>query len=430
MMSQPTHTDPDRRRWRVPAPLVSGRTGLQGLSVLEEFPNELGTILWQSLRTVRRWASAPPAIRRKLFLPGAHRQRITDIEAVLPTPALQEPLTTLAELLKNSSKIEAAQIGAACARISEWAQSQNARATEFDFVQAAALASPTDPRLGLAVARTARDRAEYPVAEAWYQRTIALARRARDWDIYARAYIGLGKMWRTRGAYPAARKHFLKAVRVASRQRLRDAQGMALHDLFAVEAQGHRDEQAQAYAAAALQAYGAAHRLLPNLAHDVAYFWMERGHFAAALPVIQAVMPHLPIRYQLRAQGSLARAAGAVGDELVFEVSWQQVMASPDDALDRADTLMEAAQGAASLARWTLAESAAHRALEISRQRREAEISHKAEALLESVRHERLAKRRSAARHEKRSNLSESVMEPGNALTRDLVRSLAIGVQR
>jgi tetratricopeptide (TPR) repeat protein len=420
MSVQPTHTDPDRRRWRVPAPLISGRIGLQGLSILEEFPSELGTILWQSLRTVRRWASAPPSVRRKLFLPGAHRQRITDIEAVSPDPALQKPLTTIAELLKNSAKIEAAQIGAACARIAEWAQGQNAPATEFDFVQAAALASPADPRLALTVARTARDRAEYPVAEAWYQRTIALARRDRDWDTYGRAYIGLGKTASARGVYPAARKSFLKAFRVASRTRLHNLEGMALHDLLVVETECQQFDKALEYAAAALRAYGPGHELLPSLAHDVVYIWMQQGRFADALPVLKAAVPRMVREQQPAGYGNTARAAGAVGDDRSFRAAWRAVLATDDNHPDKADALLETARGAASLGQWANAERTATRALELARWRRRGKAVLDAEAVLDWTRNERAA---GSAR-----TVSATSRKPAGILAQELARSLEASI--
>jgi tetratricopeptide (TPR) repeat protein len=401
------------------------------MAVLEEFPSELGTVLWQSLRTVRRWAAASPASRKKLFLRSAYDQRIADLREVTPDPVLGEPLLTIAELLKKGAEGSSGEvIGGACVQVAEWARTHRASATEFEFQQASASACPDDPKVALIVGRAARDRAEYPAAESWYQRAIALARRVSDWDTYARAYIGLGKTAVARGSYPTARKAFVKAVRVASRQRLRDPEGMALHDLFAVEAQGFHDAEALAYAAAALRAYGPRHRLLPSLALDLAYFWIERGDFAAALPVIQAVLPYLSPRHHLSAYGNMVRAAGAVGDELAFESSWQEVVAWADDDPHYGDALVATAQGAASLRRWDRAEWAAQRALDIGRKRREEETVHKAEALLHSVRNERIASaRRGVPRLQVQgaARVDKGIAAGTETLARDLARSLAVG---
>jgi tetratricopeptide (TPR) repeat protein len=397
---------------------------LQGLSILEEFPSELGTILWQSLRTVRRWASAPSGTRRKLFLRSAFKQRMSDLDAVSPEAALREPLDVVAGLLENPKEIEAAQIGAACEQIAEWAQNQNARSTAFEFIQAAALASPADPKLALALARAARDRAEYPVAEAWYQRTIALARRARDWDRYARAYIGLGKMWLARGVYPAARKNFLKAARVATRERLREPRGMAFHDLFSLEADAHHDAQAIEYAQAALRAYPPGHPELQSLAYALGFFWVDRGQFAPALPVLKAVVPRIIPAHQPYVQGGLARAAGGMGDSLTFEEAWTAVWAFDDDMPGKADALVEAARGAASLGRWGDAERAASRAREIASQRRQSKVVLDAEGVLDS-----LSGDRTAHLHRRQRALqvpAATPPAPANELAQDLLEALAL----
>ena len=361
------------------------------MSVLEELPSELGTLLWQSLRTVRRWSSAPADVRGKLFLRGAYKRRISDLDAIAPEPAIRQPVETIARLLENPKDADVGQIGAACGQIAEWAQGQQAHATAFEFVQAAALVSPTDPKLSLAVGRAARDRAEYPVAESWYQRTIALARRARDWDTYARAYVGLGKMWLARGVYPAARKNLLKAARVAMRERLREPLGMAFHDLFGLESDAHHDAQAIEYAHAALKAYPPGHPDLKSLAYSLAFFWVERGQFAPALPVLKAVVPHVIPNHQAYVQGGLARASGGMGDIPTFDAAWAAVWGFDDDMPGKADALVEAARGAASLARWDDAERAAIRAREIAVQRRQSKVVLDAEGVLDSISGDRTA---------------------------------------
>lgn len=72
-----------------------------GLSILEEFPTEFGSVLWQSHRTVRRWASAPPQARRRLFLAGAYKHRMRELEAVRPDAALEQAFTTAAEAFQR-----------------------------------------------------------------------------------------------------------------------------------------------------------------------------------------------------------------------------------------------------------------------------------------------------------------------------------------
>ena len=381
----------ERRRWRVPPPLLRGPEPLEGVGILEEIPGELGGLLWRSLRSVTLWAAVPPADRTGLFSLGAEEQRIADLLAIAPEPTLEEPLAVLASLLGRPEKLRADLIGLACARVAQWARREGARTTELEFSQAAALACPGDPRLALTVGRAARDRAEYPRAETWLYRTIALARQVGDWDSYARAYIALGKMFVARGAFPSARKHLQKALRAAERKGLREAQGMAAHDLFTVEAECKNGAAAQEYAARALRAYGSGHKWLPSLAYDVAFFWVEQGRFEDAFPVLRAVVPCMVPIHQVYGQAGLARAAGALGDEATFGSACDFILALPDEAAGKSDGLVEAARGAASLQQWNRAEQLCETALELAQVRGQAKVRFDAEAVLESVRAERAA---------------------------------------
>lgn len=422
MPRTPHIPEPGSRRWHVPPPLVRGGAALEGANILQEVPGELGILLWQSVRTVTLWASARPSDRSELFLPGAEERRAATLEAIEPEPEVREPLRAITALLGRPLEIEPTVTGVACTQVAQWAQSKGLRATGFEFTQAAALASPQDPKLALTVARTARNGAEYSGAEVWYQRTVGLARQAGDWDTYARAYIGLGKMWLARGVYPAARKNLHKARRAAERKGLNDVLGMALHDLFAVESESHRDAEALRYAQDALHAYPRGDANLPALAYDVAFFWVPRGQFEQALPVLRAVLPHLDSE-RAEPHGGLARAAGAMGDKATFESAWQALWKMGDDAPGKANALVEASRGAASLGRWVDAERAASHALEIARQRRQSKVVLDAEGVLESVRNERSAD--TALRQAEPAAAGKAPpADPADVLARELVESL------
>jgi tetratricopeptide (TPR) repeat protein len=361
------------------------------MGILEEITGEIGGLLWRSLRTVTLWASVPPADRLALFAPGAEEQRMADLLAISPGPDLEEPLTILAGILGRPESARADLVALACTRIAQWANARGARATELEYAQAAAAACPGDPRLALAVGRAARDRAEYARAETWLHRTVALARQVGDWDSYSRAYIALGKMFVARGAFPSARKNLQKALRAAERRGLREPQGMAAHDLFTVEAECSNVTEAQEYAARALRAYGAGHPDLPSLAYDVALVWVLQGRFADALLVFQAAVPRMRPWHQSYGHGGLARAAGAMGEESVFDATWQVIWSLSDDTAGKANALVEAAHGAASLGRLGQARQAGEAAANLARQRGQTKVLFDAEAVLQSVQMERRA---------------------------------------
>ncbi|MDQ3556400.1 MAG: hypothetical protein M3409_06445, partial [Gemmatimonadota bacterium] len=328
-----------------------------------------------------------------------------------------------AGLLGRAAQMRAEHVGLACTRIARWAQSRGALTTELEFVHAAALACPGDPRLALAVGRVTRDRGEYLQAETWYGRTVGLARQVADWETYARAYVGLGNMWVARGVFPAARKTLLKAARCAERRSIRDVHGMALHDLFVVEMECQRDEDGYRYAEAALRVYGSGHSLLPTLAHDVAYFWLARGRFGDALSVLRAMIPRIPAHRHVQVHGNIARAAGAIGDERTFEDASNAVRAASDEAPGKADALVEIARAALSLGRWERAEDAAEQALKIARARGEAKIVFVAEGVMESSRNEHAAHSASQCNAPGRKE-STPAKETAAPFALNLVRSL------
>ncbi len=414
----------ERRRWRVPPPILRGPEPLEGMGVLEEIQGEIGGLLWRSLRTVTLWAAVAPSGRAPLFAPGAEEQRLADLLAISPEPALEEPLAVLAGLLGRPEAARADLVALACTRIAQWANVRGARATELEFAQAAAAACPGDPRLALAVGRAARDRAEYPRAETWLHRTIALARQVGDWDSYSRAYIALGKMFVARGAFPNARKNLQKALRAAERRGLREPQGMAAHDLFTVEAECDNVQVAQDYAARALSAYGPAHPDLPSLAYDVGLVWVLQGRFADALSVFRAAVPRMRPWHQPYGHAGLARAAGAMGEECIFEATWQVIWGFSDDTAGKANALVEAARGAASLGLLDQAKQAGEAAAALARQRGQTKVLFDAEAVLESV---QMEQRASTSRVQAAPASPSAVQGSVAGLAQQFVQSLEAG---
>lgn len=339
--------DPPRRprRWRVPPAPLQGNGQLEGIAILSELPGDTGGLLWQALRAVTLWAGVPTARRPGLFNPDVAGARRREIEQ-LPVLELQEPLQRILTVLTEPAGADAAAISAACVAVARWAGSRDARSTEMDFLSAAALASPSDPVLALTAARAFRDRGLYVHAEGWYQRTVALARRAGDWETYARAYVGLGKTWLAQDAKVYARRSYVKAYRAARRHGIRDVQGMALHDLFGLEAFLGNRRAALRMATMATRVYGPGHRLLPSLAHDVARFWLDRRAGGLALPVLRAVIPRIQPPGRTVAVGNLGLAAAYLEQPDTFEQALREILALPDDEPGKGEALSVLARGA------------------------------------------------------------------------------------
>ena len=415
-------TSPKRapRRQRVPPPLTRGPERFDGLGILDEFRDDLGLLLWQSLRNVLIWAQTPPGERATLFACGAARTRAHHLERVDVPGELQAPFSVFVSLLDNPAVVDLGRLVNACRRVAMWAEERSALHTALDFTQAAALARPESAALAFAVGRLARRRAEYDRAESWYTRAVVQGRQTGDWRSYALAFSGLGLLQMQRGAYPSARKSHLRCLRAARRQGLGDLQAMAFHSLFAIEVETGTGAAADDFARQALQAYGPHDRNVPRLAYDVAFHWTVQGQFERALPVAAGLRPHFRSPAErLLVDGLAARAAGGAGDGHAYEEAAGLVrLALADERVPftAGAALLGVMHGAASLGRWDEAEEAARGALRIAREREEAHAAMEAESGLEFVRSRRRTGERAAAR----------TAERGDAVAREFVAALAL----
>jgi tetratricopeptide (TPR) repeat protein len=410
------------RRWRTPPAITNGNEAFEGLAVLDEVRGPLGFLLWQASRDVNLWAAVAPEEREGLFVAGADQSLQSLIRTAGVEVQLESPLMTIVRMAGSPEVARPEAVELACQHIALWADHHGYLATAICFGQAAALAVPMDAGAAYAVGRMARRRAEYSRAETWFRRAVALARQTGDWQSYALAFSGLGNLYMLRGNFPAARRFHVRALRAARRHSLRSIQGSALHDLFVLAAGSNHRDEAERYARGAFESYGPEHQRLPALANDIAYFWMERGHFAPALTVFEALLPHMARQEdRLVSLANIVRAAAGAGERRLFEQTWDEVW----DGLSRdggtenaAQVLLELAHGAAQLGEVERAERAAERAVKTARERGEAKTQLTAESVLDSVRRGRAARARAAE--------APRPQAPGETemFATDLVRSL------
>jgi tetratricopeptide (TPR) repeat protein len=410
------------RRWRTPPAITHGAEPFEGLAVLDEVKGPLGFLLWQAARDVNLWAAVEPGERAGLFVPGADASLQALIRSAGVDVQLESPLMTIMRMTGSPETVRPEGVELACQHIAHWADHQGFLATAICFGQAAALAVPMDAGAAYAVGRMARRRAEYSRAETWFRRAVALARQTGDWQSYALAFSGLGNLYMQRGNFPAARRFHVRALRAARRHSLRAIQGSAQHDLFVLAAGSNHKDEAERYARGAFESYGPEHPRLPALANDLAYVWMERGHFAPALTVFEALLPHLSRQEdRLVCLANIVRAAAGAGERRLFEQMWDEVW----DGLSRdggtenaAQVLLELAHGAAQLGETERAERAAERAVKTARERGEAKTLLTAESVLDSVRRGRAARARAAEAPR------PAAPEDTEVFATDLVRSL------
>lgn len=410
------------RRWRTPPPLTRGSAeGLEGMEILREVPGETGILLWQAYRNVMFWAIAEPGDRAKLFSPDAGQRRLEELLSADVPSGILDALVAVGRMLGAPDTTRGEAVAEAMRSISQWAEEQGHDATALSFTQTAALAAPRNAEYALAVGKMARQRSELARAETWFRHAIMVSRQTGGWETYGRAYLALGNMARERGNFPLAQRMHIKALRSGKRKGLAEIVGLGSHELFVVATEMGRNEQAEHFARQAFRAYGTEHRLLPALAHDIAYYWMNQGHFGRALPVFEALQPLFPeLKNQLLVRAHVIRAAGGAGDRERFRKTWNEAIKltrEADTVPVLADSLLEMARGASSLGEWDRAEQVAERAVAVASERNEPTVLIRAEGILESIRNGRSVERAVAARAGRSTDQAD-------ALANEMVRTL------
>ena len=379
------------RRWHIPPALIHGSETLEGGAILEEWGNALGAVLWQAFRDAMLWSTSEPAERTRTFSAAAREDGTTldDLLTADADPRLRSGLRTLQQLVRQPGAMREDQVARACRQLSEWADQEGRLQTALAFAQNAALAAHADPGAAFWVGTVAVRLNDHARAEVWFRRAIGLARRSRDWRMYSRAFGGLGNLYMRRGNLPAARRLHTRALRGARRGGMRREQAAALHDLFGVAVETGQPIEAERLARQALEAYGMRSGRVHVLAHDVAYFWMERGHFARSLAVFQAVLPLVrkPIE-RLFVLADIVRAAGGTGQTDIAVSAGDEVwrlVHEPDLEHAAARALLETARGFISLGQTDKAEAAARNAAAYAQRFRESKVRFAAESLLDSL---------------------------------------------
>jgi tetratricopeptide (TPR) repeat protein len=420
-MELPEHVSIKSSRSYRPLPAVLRAEGeWEGGAILCEFASPMGVVLFSSLRDVMRWLLEVPTRRSQVFEAGAGDRRQAAIAQVQGLADLNDSLAVLIRICDE--EVEQSEVGAACAAIATWAGSRGALHAQVAYLQAAALAEPEVTAYALSTAKQARDLSQHRRAETWFRRTIKIARLAKDWSTYIRAYLGLGTMYTRLGNGPAAKAVFERALRSAQRWRLRELAGCAHHDLFHVAADSGDLRRAYEHARSAQANYGDAQDLLTRLAGDIATLWLRVGAGQRASPVFEAIIPLTP-DLGLRAVWSaqLVRCAAASGQGHAYEHARAEALtaiSAVPDLWRRAEA--EAILSLADLAmgQWVRAASVAESALALATRVGAAEVQSYAETALAD-----------AKAHRREGGIADALETPGLSRIGDsLAGSLRAGL--
>jgi tetratricopeptide (TPR) repeat protein len=250
-----------------------------------------------------------------------------------------------------------------CIQVSRWAEARGAFATAMGYAQAAALALPLEAAPALAAGTLALRWGRNARAETWLRRTLALARRARQWEPYALACVELGGLFARRGDSAGAQRFHVQGLRASRRHGLIAVRGAALHGLLMLALEAGALDEAERYARGAMRAYGRGHPRLPELVHDVAYLWVRREAYGRAIPMLQKLLPtRVEAVDRALTLAILARAAAGAGDTRLYQEGWMDawtvITRAPSEVGKHGRALLEMARGAALMRDWQHVEQA------------------------------------------------------------------------
>jgi len=348
---------------------------------------DVGFAVWQVLRTLRLWTAEPERRREAMFDPAY----MDTWERALLTGSLEPDVRfPLAVIVGEMAAYPAGEgrLSWACVCVADWALGRGAVRAGLAFAEAAAQASPLQARYAWLAGRLLRTHGEGRAAERWLRRAYRLAVSQKDGETQARSLTALGNLSMQRGSLPAARALHLRALRVSRRWRLREQEGMALHDLFVVATDQRYRAEADFYARAAVTACSSSDRL-PRLAHDIAFHWMEQGFCSRALRVLDALRPHFSTPdHIVRVAANQARAAGGIGNRARFlkhHAEVQSLLPQLETREALAPALLDTAYGAVAVEEWEIALDLTTQATDAAHIHEDATVVMRADALAGAI---------------------------------------------
>jgi tetratricopeptide (TPR) repeat protein len=331
-------------------PVAIPRAAILGAEMMEELPSLEAAALYSLFRAALVWSSAPEGAVPEL----AAVER--DALGRMAEGGCWAAVAVIAGQLAGSTATKPEKLAQSCLCIADAALSHSARRTALAFTLLAALVLPRNPRFAWAAGRMLREHGKMREAEAWFRRALRMAVWSDDAHAHGLSLSSLGVLAQLTGNNAKAEQRLLEALTVASRNGLRQLEGEILHNLLVLETDCGHFDRAEEYAARTLQSYLPHHERIPALVHDVACLWMDQGNFERALPMLEAVIPHLagsPEQFQTFA--AAARAAGGIGDEAAFDRAWagahEWARELPESHM-RAGAWLDLGRGASSLGKW------------------------------------------------------------------------------
>lgn len=311
-----------RQPHRIPPPISHGPELIDSEIVLHELPDDVGLLLWKTVRSLRLWSEAAADERTELFTADAYDLRLRRLRQLDFDADLKESMESAAAIL-NGPHVPLEAVATSARLIASWAAKQGHTGTALEFTQAAAFLFPKDAELILSVATYARTHGELARAESWYRQAIVIARRTQDWISLANAYLGLGRTLLERGNYATARVMLIRGVRAATRHSLWEERAQIAHQIARLAARTERPAEVVRSARIVLEAYDGDDPRLHQLALELGVYWVRSGYTRDARRLLLALSrATLSRKERLERAAALARAHAALRDVAGFEATW------------------------------------------------------------------------------------------------------------
>jgi tetratricopeptide (TPR) repeat protein len=397
-------------------PPVSGTGDVNGQIFTDEVGDPFALALYKTCRSLRLWVDRYAEIA-PVFSPGAFVNRLELLKQVSDDADLSSDLQVLAEILSNQTIAEAS---VACGRVAQWASNRGASGVALEFLELAALLSPTDPNWCRDAGRLARTRGDFVRAEIWFRHGIQRGRASGDWSAVTWSLIGLGIVARLRGNLSGAEAAFGRALRRARRHRLHPVVAAAYHELMITAIRRNNLRSVVTFARQASRSYPAGDPRIHALAHDLAAFWLKRGFYEASLRVFHAIPETFgsPLDQLAKACNEL-KASGSLRLTRDFSralARLETLLQDPSTDQHKGLACLSVAVGAHEMGNQDLALRWASEALAVARSRAEAQVESEAEALIDQ-----LATHRSSPQTDELANAPR----PISTLAEELVAALS-----
>lgn len=381
--------------------------------------SEEGAFLEGVLSLLAKWPDGPGAPSVANVGDGAAPRVLkSDVPGRLNDTVAQGALEEILEAASDPRRANAKQVGMACLRLADWAESIEACRVSQKFLQATTRVNPTNPELALERGIVERQIRQPKQARGWLRHAARLSRLSGQERTYARAWLNLAISYMKSGNFKAARRHLERAEPIVRRLGEHEVWARVCHDRFVLEAQAGSAEAAERYMGRAVALYRQYDQNVVSLAHDIAFYMLNRGDYRGSHAVFRALYPRVERHRRPTILGSIARASGGLQDRETYHWACEKLARfRPHPRM--AEAWLDAAEGARLLGMPESALAMAQRSEKLARESGEGAIQMKAEELVLGIQDER-------ARGTQEAEGSESaVASEASVLSEALVHALA-----